>query len=320
MSLLRPVTLLGIVSVASCGGEPPPATKAPPVSSVVAEAPPVASSSAAPLPAASSTPSPPPSAAPAAEPAAPRLPPPTFVEDVAAAPPARMPSVTVSSPRKDEVVPVDKAPDLDVRFALSAFKLGGGNRLELVLDDRAALFVDDASRRVHLRDVDPSPAANAPGQHLLVALLLGPTGEAVKPVGKGRPPVAVVSFFVGQRSAPAWKEGAPLLVYAGPPPGMPPPEGLLVDFYLVNAELGNNKYSVHASVTGPDLMTGKVIESWKPWRVRGARQGSYTVRLELARYQHELGESGSSTTVVLVSKAVDGRWTTVTRDFDVLPP
>jgi hypothetical protein len=241
------------------------------------------------------------------------------VEDASAPRPSRAPTVSISAPRRDDVVPGDKAADLEIAFSVTGFPLGHGNRLELVLDDRAALFVDDASRKVRLRDIDASPAATKAGQHLLVAVPVGPSGESVKPAGKGKPPIAVVAFYVGQKSTPTWKEGAPLLVYAGPPPGMPPPEGLLVDFYVVNASLGDQKYAVHASVTGPGIMTAKVIDAWKPWRIRGARQGSYTIHLELHRYQHELGESGSSTTVVVESKLVDGQWTNVTRDFDLIP-
>jgi hypothetical protein len=244
---------------------------------------------------------------------------PTFVEDVSAAQPARSPTVSISAPKKEEVVSGDKAADLEIAFSVAGFPLGRGNRLELVLDDRAAIFVDDPARKVHLRDIDPSPAATKPGQHLLFAIPVGPSGESLKPAGKAKPPIAVVPFYVGQRSTPTWKEGAPLLVYAGPPPGMPPPEGLLVDFYVVNAPLGNQKYAVHASVTGPGIMTAKVIEAWKPWRIKGARQGSYTIHLELHRYQHELGESASSTTVVVESKLIDGQWTNVTRDFDLIP-
>ncbi|MGH7434128.1 MAG: hypothetical protein ACRENE_00470, partial [Polyangiaceae bacterium] len=234
-------------------------------------------------------------------------------------PPSPTPTITLSSPKKDDLLDPAKAPDVEVRFKLANWKLDGTKGVELVLDDRASLIVTDASRTVHLKDIDPSPAATAPGQHLLVALLRGASGQWVKPAGKGRGPIAMAAYYVGQRGTPAWKESDPLLIYAGPPAGPAPADGLLVDYYVVNAELGHEKYAIKASVTGPDLMTGKVIESWKPWRIRGARQGSYTVRLELDRYEHQLGESSSSTTVVLDSKAVGGRWTSVTRDFD-LPP
>jgi len=253
--------------------------------------------------------------------ASPGGPAPVFVEAAPAARPATLPSVTLVTPRKDAVVPVDGAPDLVVAFKLVGWKIGAGNHVRLVLDNRASLVVDDASRKVRLRDIDPSPAASAPGQHLLAALLCGPTGEAVKPAGRPpRAPIAVAAFFVGQRSTPAWSEGEPLLVYAGPPAGPAPPEGVLIDFYLVNAELGDRKYSVHAAVTGPDLMTGEAIRAWRPWRIRGARPGAYTVRLELFRYQHELGESGSTTTVISASKLVPGAWTATTIDFNVPGP
>jgi hypothetical protein len=310
------VRSLGAVAVmiAGCGG--PPAAVMPSVATAPAPAP-------APAPAsASATATATPTSTSTSTPTSTATPPSSFTEDVPAPPPSPAPTITLSTPRKDELLDATKAPDHDVRFKLSNWKIEAGKSVELVLDDRASLVVDDPSRPVHIKDIDGTPAASAPGQHLLVALLRGPTGQWVKPAAKGRAPVAVVAYYVGQRSTPpgsAWKEGDPLLVYAGPPAGPAPAEGLLVDYYLVNADLGREKYSIHASVTGPDLMTGKVIDSWKPWRIRGARQGSYTVRLELNRYQHDLGDSGSSTTVLLVSKPVGGRWTSVTRDFDVPP-
>jgi hypothetical protein len=309
-----------LVIAASCGGAagPPPSVEPPPVSATL-PAPSSEPASSAPAaidhgsaPLAASGP-----AAPAETPAGP---PSTFVEDVLAPAPTPAPAIGLSSPRKDALLDAAKAPDEEVHFKLSNWKLEAGRGVELVLDDRVSLIVTDASRQVHLKDIDPSPAAFAPGQHLLVALLRGPTGQWVRPAGRARAPVAVVSYYVGRRSAPSWKEGAPLLVYTSPPAGPAPAEGLLVDYYLLNAELGAQKYSIHASVTGPGLMTGKVIDSWKPWRILGARQGSYTVRLELDRYQHDLGDSGSSTTVVLTSRPVDGRWASVTRDFDLPPP
>jgi len=225
-----------------------------------------------------------------------------------------MPSVGVSVPQKDQVVPADKAADLEIKWKASSWKLEGGKTVRLVLDGRASLSVGDPAQRVHLKDIDPSPAAVAPGAHLLVALVCLPSGECVKPVGK-RVPAAVVPFYVGQRTARTWKDGAPLLVWAGPPPGPAPPEGLLVDFYVLYAELGDRTYSVHAAVTGPNVMTGEAIHAWQPWRIKGAQPGAWTVRLELFHFEHELGQSGSTTTVVMAPKPVEGPWSSVTRDF-----
>jgi hypothetical protein len=222
----------------------------------------------------------------------------------------------VRTPQKDQVVPTDKAPDLEVTWKTTSWKLEGGKTVRLVLDNRASLSVDNPAQRVHLRDIDPSPAALAPGPHLLVAFVCLPSGECVKPAGK-RVPAALVPFYVGQRTERAWKDGAPLLVWAGPPTGAAPPEGILVDFYLLNAELGDRKYSVHAAVTGPGTMTGEVIHAWQPWRIKGAQPGAWTIRLELFHFVHDLGESTSSTTVVMVPKLVDGPWSSITRDFTV---
>jgi hypothetical protein len=302
-----------LVTAAACGGAAPARATA---------TAPAAATQPPPQPASSSVPTPATARAPESAPttATPSMPPPIFSEDTLAPAPAPTPTVTLSSPKKDAVLDPAKAADTEVRFKVGNWKLDATRGVELVLDDRVSLVVKDPTRMVHIKDIDPSSAAVSAGQHLLVALLRGPQGQWVRPAGKGRGPVAVTTYFVGPRSKPAYRDGDPLLVFVTPPSAPVPPDGILVDYYLVNAELGHEKYSIHASVTGPGIMTGKVIDAWKPWRIHGARQGSYTIRLELARYQHDLGESGSSTTVVLESKAVGGPWTSVTHDFDLLPP
>jgi hypothetical protein len=258
-------------------------------------------------------------AAPLAPPAPvePPLPVPVFSEATPAPDPSPWPGVQITSPARDALVPAEKAPDLEIRWKLASWKLEAGRRLRFVLDNRVTADVSELGHKVLLRDLDPAPLA--PGQHVLVALLLGPSGESVKASGKRRAPVAVTPFFVGARTPAPWKAGSPMLVYTGPLAGPAPAEGVLVDFVVVNAELGES-YSVHASITGPGLKVGEAIHTWKPWRIHDARPGSYTASLELWHFAHELGESSSSTTVIAKPVPVEGPWGAVTRDVDVAAP
>ncbi len=80
---------------------------------------------------------------------------------------------------------------------------------------------------------------------------------------------------------------------------------VLVDWYLANAELGDGKMSIKATVTGPDLgadgRTLKVTE-WKPYALDNLRNGDYKIALEL---QDKEG------------KPVPGAWNSTTRTITI---
>lgn len=224
-------------------------------------------------------------AMPTAEPSAkPELPPVDFVAGAHAAPPAKAPKIAITAPKKDQVLPADKAGDVAVTFTLEGWEIpGGGNHVHLILDGQPYKRIDDAKAPVKLSELATGPLAE--GQHVLVAFPSRPTHESVKPIGKDVP-VSVVSFWVGKKGTPAWKPTDPLLVFSRPKgmnAGPPPPEGILVDFYLVNAELGDGKHTVEATLSGPGLDAGKTVKmtSWTPWRVTQPRDGEYTLAMRL---------------------------------------
>lgn len=278
--------------VGACGSEPPPEAMTPVPS---ASAPPVVS--AEPMP---------PTSASAAMPE-PQLPPVDFVAGTPAAAPDKAPTLAFKSPSKDQLVAADKVGDLEVKLDLKGWDVpAGGNHVHLILDGHPYKRLDDAKGPIKLKDIDPSYTL-AEGQHVLAAFPSRPTHESVKPAGKTSP-LAVVTFFVGKKKGEAtWKPTDPTLVYSRPKGannGPPPSEGILVDFYLANAELGDGKFSIEATVTGPGLESGKkvTIKEWKPWRITNPRDGAYKIHMTL------LDKDG---------KAVPGAWNDVTREFTV---
>lgn len=284
------------MALSGCGGDAPrPSTPpaAPPAASVDA-----ARTSASEAPA----PTPPPSA-PAA--AAVLEPPVELVLAEARPQPATSPTLAILSPRAEQVIP-------SARLAATTVKLGarGAARVCLSLDARPCVDVDP-SRPPALSELGPLDE----GQHLLVLVARDESGEVLR-LGKKKPAFAVVSFHVERRAKPAWRPGDPILVPVLPPPGAAGGERTL-DFLLANAEAAAGKHLVQVSIAGPGITRAETSDDGRPYKLRGARRGTYTVRMALARYSPELGESGSSTTVHYKSRTMVGPYVDSTRTFRV---
>ncbi len=280
---LAPTSLVAaLLFGAACGGEPDPVPPPPPPS---AEPP-------APSPAEAVTPPAP-------------LPPVEFVPGTPAPGPERAPAMAIKAPVNQQKILPDKAGDFAVKLDLKGWDVPGeGNHVHLILDNRPYKRVDNVKEPIKLKDVDPDYAVGE-GQHVLVAFPSRSTHESVKPVG-GKSPLAAVAFTVG-KGEPKWKAGDPTLIYSRPKGannGPPPAEGLLVDFYLAGAELGEGKHSIEATLKGPGAEEGKkvVIKEWRPYRIKNPRDGQYSLRLAL------LDKEG---------KPVPGAWNDTTREFSV---
>ena len=228
----------------------------------------------------------------------------------------QVPALAITAPARNQLIPVNKAAAFEIKLALKGGKLGdGGLRLCVVIDRRPCRRVDDLGRALRLGDIDASVDE---GQHVITALVQRGSGEFVRPSGKNAP-VASHSFFVGKRVTPIHKDGSPMLFFSPPDPGPAPPEGVLIDFYVANAEVAAGKYVVHASVGGPGIEKGVgiSIHAQQPMRLRNARPGEHLARLSLFHFESELGESKSLTTVTSTAKPAPGLFSEVTRTFQV---
>jgi hypothetical protein len=213
------------------------------------------------------------------------LPPVDLVAGDHAPAPDKAPTIAIKAPAANLVIPADKAGDFEVKLDLKGWAVpDGGNHVHVILDGKPYARIDDPKAPIKMKSLDASGAI-AEGQHVLVAFPSRPTHESVKPIGKAVP-LATATFWVGKKGEAKWKPTDPTLVYSRPKganDGPPPPEGILVDFYLANVELGDGKFSVQATLTGPGVETGKVVtmKEWKPWRIKNVRDGKYTLRLVL---------------------------------------
>jgi hypothetical protein len=227
-----------------------------------------------------------------------------------------MPALTILAPARNQLIPTAKAASFEVKLRVQGFRLEpGGNHLCVRVDKHPCVRVTDLQKPLTLKEIDPTLDD---GQHVLTVFARRSSGESVKPVAKQAAFVSL-SFYVGKKVAPVWKDGGPMLFLDPPGDGPAPPEGVLLDFYVANAEIARGKYVIHASVGGPGLGLGTavVIDALVPWRLRNPRSGDYVVRLSLYGYRADLGESSSSTTVSYASVPVPGAFSEVTRSFRV---
>jgi len=221
-------------------------------------------------------------------------------------PPDKAPSLSFKAPTKDQLIATDKVADTEIKLDLKDWDIpANGSHVHLILDNTPYMRIDDASAPIKLGKLAPDGLAE--GQHVLVAFPSRSTHESVKPIGD-KSPLAVVTFFVGKKKSDAtWKPTDPTFIFSRPKGannGPPPKDGLLVDFYLANATLGDGKFSIDATLSGPGLDTPKKvsIKDWTPWRIKDPRDGTYTIDMQL------LDKDG---------KPVPGAWNHTHREFQV---
>ena len=242
-----------------------------------------------------------------------------IVPAIVASGPAPLPSLTIAAPTKNQVIPSAKAGAFAVKLQVTGWALApGGNRLCVRIDKHPCHAVTDLKASLTLKEIDPTLDD---GQHVITVLARRASGELVKPSGKSAA-FASLSFFVGKKAPPVWKDGGPMVFFDAPAEGPAPAEGVLLDFYVANAEVAAGKYQIQASVGGPGLGPGAamILDSQAPLRIKNARPGEYLVRLALLGRKASLGESSSSTTVSLGSAPVGGAFSEVTRSFRVTAP
>ena len=274
-------------SALACGGgtdnlPPPPA------------APPAAPE---PLPAASAAPDP-------SEPK-PTAPAPTLaVGEASADPAAPLPTVRIVAPAKDQLLK-DNASDFAVKLDVKNWKTAEGDaHVHLILDNKPYKPIYDTKAPVKLSELTGGDPLTE-GEHVLVAFPSRKNHESVKTKGS----LFAVRFFVGKKDAKTDLAKAPTLIYSRPKGEYkgPAAQHVLVDFNLLNVELGEGKHSVKLVVSGPGIdgnLTQVAKQFGPPFYLDNLRTGSYTV---LAELQDKDG------------KPVAGAWNSTTRTIAVDP-
>jgi len=241
-----------------------------------------------PPPQAPYTPPPPPVETPSepvetpAEPQAPSLPDVSFGPTRASDQPAKAPRVQITAPKMDQVLtgtPEDFAVKLDVKNWETAH---GGAHVHLILDDRPYMAIYDTKEPIKLSSLLGPGETLSEGEHRLVAFASRQNHESVKQ----KDAVSVVRFWVGKKDKSDWKPKTdPMLVYSRPKGTYngSAADNILVDWYLVNAKLGET-HQLRATVHGPGIEeTGRqlTVTEWRPLALDYLRSGDYTITLEL---------------------------------------
>ena len=110
-----------------------------------------------------------------------------------------------------------------------------------------------------------------------------------------------------------------MLFYTAPEKGPAPGEGVLIDFFLANAEIRSGSFVIAATVGGPGIESGVglLLDADRPIRIKNARPGEYLSRLTVLEFVADLGESKSQTTVTYTSKPMKGPFAEVERSIFV---
>ena len=229
---LAPLSL-ALLAGAACGGQelPPPP-------------PPAVTASAAPAPPPAPTPAPTPEPA---QPEKPQLPDVAFGPSSASDNPAKMPQVTIKAPAREAVIPAAKASDVEVKLDVKNWDLQpGGNHIHVILDNHPYVPVYDLKESLKLSKLLGPNDTLAEGEHLLVAFPGRQNHESVK----GQTALFITHFWVGKKAKPQWTTHDPMLIYSRPKGtyNASKADHVLVDWYLVNAELGEGKNSIKATV------------------------------------------------------------------------
>jgi hypothetical protein len=197
--------------------------------------------------------------------------------------PTPLPSVAINAPKANESVPAGKAADYEVKLAIKDWPVAkDGPHIHVILDDKPYHAVHDPKAPVKLSEVSGGEPI-AEGEHVLIAFPSRETHISVKPAG-GKKPYSAVVFWVGKAGKPTWKPTDPTLVYSRPKGEYSGAEAekVVLDFYLMNVELGEGKHSVRAKVTPASGMPETItVKSWAPFELVNLPHGEAKIALEL---------------------------------------
>ena len=234
---------------------------------------------------------------------APPLPPVTLASGQASPDPAApLPTVKIAAPRKDEVLPADKAADFAVKLDVKGWQTATGSQhVHLILDNKPYKAIYDTKAPIKLSEL--SGGTLEEGQHVLVAFPSRANHESVKT----KDALVVVPFFVGKKGEAKLDPKKPMLIYSRPKGDYKGDAAnhVLVDFQVANVTLAEGKDHVHATVTGPGIekeLTAHVEKFGAPLYLDGLRNGAYEIKLEL------LGGD---------NKPLAGPWNSTTRTIHV---
>lgn len=207
--------------------------------------------------------------------------------------PTRLPRLQLEGPALEQVIPTPQADSYKIGLKVVNWAdLPQGAYVQLVLDNVPFRPVTDPKEKVPLKDLTKDGKAPGEGEHILAAYVALANHEVVK----ADKAVVVRRFWIGKKGKSTWSwSDDPLLVVARPH-GTYEGEAarkIVVDFFVVNAELGDKQYSVRVTLKGPGIKDEglqRFFTEWKPLVVWEPTDGAYTIEAELLAPKGELAQ------------------------------
>lgn len=197
------------------------------------------------------------------------------------------PAISISKPRADEAVPLEAARTQPIVVDDGGYiDENPGSRIALVLDGDAVRDVQDARAPLTLGSLDLAGHGLGPGEHVLVAVAVGPRGEAARFGPDRRTASAVRRFFVGASSAQTIGTAGPMLVFLTPRGTYNGPsraKAALLDFVILGGDVGADGLTLRVRVSGPRGASDAVLTSPGPYSLRGLDSGDHRLDLEIQK-------------------------------------
>lgn len=164
----------------------------------------------------------------------------------------------------------EQTPDADAKMCANSAK---GQHIHFILDNQPyyASYSSTIEQRVK------------PGHHVLLSFVSRSYHESLK----HKDAFQLTQFTAGGAKHEKADLKGPMLFYSRPKgtyTGEKEIKKLLLDFYLVNADLDRNGYKVKATIDGNDF----ILPVWKPYYIEGLKPGKHKIRLQLIDKKGEL--------------------------------
>ncbi len=229
------------------------------------------------------------------------------VSDVAIVPakisdvPKPSPKPWIETPGFEQVLGKDWVPGYKV--LLKVPNQPPGSYVQLVLDGKPVEPLTSFRGGIKLTDL-AGPEGLSEGEHVLVAFVCLSNRQSVKAPGG----ISVHRFWIGKKTDGAYQSTAPMLVLGGPYGKYSggSADEILIDYYLLNAAVGDKDHAVRMTLKGPGLPeegTERFTREWRPWNIVSPHNGEYTLKIEL------LDQSGNTPPggAIVRTFTVDGR-------------
>lgn len=205
-------------------------------------------------------------------------------------------------PAEDEIMPVNKVPFV---FQVEDYELatptsdeaarhcavsGKGQHIHLIVDNKPYEAHYKAELESELED----------GNHVVLAFLSRSYHESIK----NGEAFAIRNVVVKEANSEPADLTKPMLFYSRPKGTYTgkDTEKLLLDFYLVNADLSEEGYKVKATIDGNEF----ILPTWKPYMVEGLAMGEHTFRIVMIDADgNEIEGSDSGDRIITLAESAE---------------